>query len=840
MEDAEKRHCLFAVESRAEVRSILSIGPSNNDQSPAKDPRLETKHTSAQGSDSHGNSSRRNDHAVHQMEINEGHVMSVSRDERQQSVTAGGMVHVPAAEMASETSPLARTISTTSEPLPSSGQGDDHAAASRKKVVNTTQIDKQEQGKHDLEGTRHRERYHKETREVQRHRPRSDDRRYDGRHHGNRDSGKSDQNRRPNYRREDGNGTSKESSHTHREQSRHYLPHRGRYRDRDRARHRGRDDRGRDYRDRSRDDRDRDYRNRDRVEGSAYQGKQMEPGESEKRPQNSVRYPSTTTTTSLDKNVSNEEISSSNTLEIDTQDVYLHSVIENNATHTTEYFLQLHRQERQLAKTRASPHETGWSPVDIRTSPEPAETSASNPGVSTGISQRTLSTSSSAVPRPSTSNSTHPDAPLQSAFERAASPGETGWSPAESEWSPVETEWSPVETRPSTNETAVTRLLNQGASNRVEKAATKPSNSGVLTRVSQRASSSFSSVAPRPSSSNTTHSNAALQNAFEAAASPGETGWSPAESERSPVETRTSPNETAVTRPLNQGVFNRVEKAATKGPTKASNSRVVTRVSQRASCSFSSAAPRPSTSNSTHPDAPLQSAFEAAASPGETGWSPVESEWSPVETEWSPVDTRTSPNETAVTRPLNQGVFNRVEKAATKVSNSGVLTRVSQCASSSFSSAAPRPSMSNTSHPNAAMYRTHGPAASSSSSSRPVASRISNSLEGNKPLDRRRTSSTLLGEIDPGAQKAADLVRQRYPPVQGPPIISATSDLDRWNPHGGSRKRKAHAVTTDVSSLRERANREGSSPPKRAAVDPTRRNNLKKMQEGYRGRKNWK
>ncbi len=689
MEDAQNRHCLFDVESPAEVRSVLSIGPSNNIQSPAKDPRLKNVHISAQVVDSHSNSSRRNDRAVQQMgtpsdvpfsasavEINEGQVMPVSREERQHSVTAEERAYVSAAGMTKEKS-LERQNSTGSELLPSNVQGDGHAAESRRKVVNSTHIDKQEQEKRDREGTRHRDRYHKETKEEQRHRPRSDDRRYDDHRHGNRDSRKRDQNHRPMHKHEDRNGVAKESNHTHRQPSRHRDVNRDRDRYRDRDRDRGHYGHDRDRNRRHDHNRDHDYHDRDRGEGSACHGRQMEPGQRKTRPETSVRYPSATTTTSSDKNaVSNaEEMNSNNTLGTETRDVYLNSVMENNARHPHEYFLKLHQQEQQLARTRTPPSETGRSPVDGRTSPyEPAVTSASHRGVFAGSWQPTSSTSTSAAPRPSTPNATHTHSPLQTLFGPAASPGETGWSPAESDWSPAEIEWSPVEARTSPNETAVTRPLNQGVSTRVEAPVTKASNPGVPTRISR--STSF------------------------------------------PVTT-------------------------TSLATQTSNPRVPTRVSRPMSSSSSLAASWPSTSNATRPDASI--------------------------------------------------------------------------------------------------HRTHGAAASSSSySSRPSTSRLSNSLDGRQPLDRRSSSSTLLGELDSGAQRAADLVRQRHPPAQGPQIISPTSDLGRWNPHGGSRKRKAHAVTSDVSSLREKANREGSSPPKRAAVDPTRRNSLKKIQESFRGRKNWK
>ena len=617
MKDAEKRCCLFPVESPAEVRSVLSIGPNSNIQSPAKDPRVTTKHISASGS--HDDSSKRNDRAVHQMDT----PRDVSKDGRHQPITAEGKTRVPA--IASDTPPLVRTNSKNNQALPSTDEVHGHAAESRVKVANSTHSDKQEQEKHGWKGEMHGERYRKETRDVQRHRPTSDDRRRrDDRHHRNRDCEKKDQNHRPSHKDGYRNRATKESNQTHRERSSHHVPHRDHNRDRVRDRDRARDrDGGRDRdRDRHRD-RDREYRDyRYRGEGGACREKQMEFDQSKMRPETKVRYASATSTSSLDRNVASntEEMPLNNSPQIDTQCVKLQNVLENNASHNQEYFLQLHRQERQSAKTRTSPVDTGWSTPDA----EPEVTS-------------------------------------------------TGKSP---------------------------------------------------------------------------------------------------------------------------------------------------RVSQPTSPYFSSAAVWPSTSSATNPDTPLQSPFGASASPGETGWSPAESDWSSAEIEMSPVEARASPVETDVTRNSHIQVPPRTQPTSRPFST------------------APRPSTSNATHSIATIHRTYGATASSSS----VSSGLSNSLKGNHPLDRRRSSSTLRGELPPDAQKVADKIRQRNPPVQAPPIISAPSNSGGWNLFGGSRKRTAHASAGDVSSVRQKVNRVTSSPPKRIAADLTRQNSWKKMQkmqEEFRGRKNW-
>lgn len=443
---------MFPVESPAEVRSVLSIGLTNDIQSPTKDPRLKTKHISAQVSDSHGNISNSNEYDVHQMdtprevscsrsavERNEGQVKRVSTAGREPSVTAERRAHTSAAEMASETSTLIPAISTGTEPLPSNGQRDGRAAESRRKIVNSAHSTKQDQEKHGKEGVWYRDRHQKETREGSRHLPRSVDRRSDHRRHGNRDSRKKDHHHRNHHRREQKNGVPGESksNRTQREHSRYHSSHRDRDRNRDR-----------DY-----DHRDRD---RERDEGSAFQGRQLEPGQNKMRPD--TRFPSTTTT-SLDKiEVSNEdEIHSNNGLETDTQDPVVNSLIENNGRHNAEYFVKLCQQERQLSKPVTSPAETGWSPAEREWSPAeiewtPTETTASpneatvtripnlrvstrvettvgrvpNPGVS-GTPNRLPAripkpmSSSKAVPLPSTLNATHPNAPLRRTSGAAAS-----------------------------------------------------------------------------------------------------------------------------------------------------------------------------------------------------------------------------------------------------------------------------------------------------------------------------------------------------------------------------------------------------------------------------------
>ncbi|XP_078359214.1 uncharacterized protein LOC144643749 isoform X2 [Oculina patagonica] len=751
VEDAVKRRCLFAVKSPAEVRSVLSIGQTKEIQSPAKDPRLKTKHISAQESDSHGHSSSSNDRVEYQVntsgdasyfdsavELNEGEVVLVSKYERQQSLTTGRRV-CASTGMHGEISTLKVTISTGSEPSPSKEQRDESASESRRKVVNSTHIGKQEREKHEKEGTRRRDRNQKETKEVQRQRSRSDNRRYDDRRHGNQDSEKRHHNYKHYHRQEHRNGCSKESNHTRREHSRHHSSNRGRVHDR--------------------------HSDRDCVKGSAYRERQIEPDQSKRRADTKARYPFETTTTSLDKTDA-DEMDSNNTLEIDTQDVFLHSVIENNATHTQEYFLQLHRQERQLAKTRTSQSDSELLLSETKTSPnETAVTRTTNPGVSTrvettvtidqspGVSTRVSKPTSfrfpPAAPGPSTSPIIHPNVHITHPNGAAVSPSETGWSPAE--------------TRTSPTATAIPRTPNLDVSSRVSKPT----------------SFICPLAAPGSSTSPIIHPNVHITHPNGAAVSPSETRWSPA-------ETRTSPTATAIPRTPNLDVSSRVSK-----PT---------------SFICPLAAPGSSTSPIIHPNVHITHPNGAAVSPNETGWSPGE-------TKWSPAESRTSP--TAAATPRAPNLY--------------VSSRVSQPTSRSFSSAASWLSTSNATHQNSPLHSTFGAVGSSSSfSSRPTISRQSSS----PPSPR---SSTFFGELDPGAQKAADVVRQRHPPAQGPSVIPAISGL------GGSRKRKAHAgVTRDGSSLKASASREASFPPKKAAVVPTRRESLKKIQENFRGRKNWK
>ena len=478
---------MFPVESSRKVRSVLSIGVTNDIQSPAKDPRLKTKHISAQTNDIHGNSSTVNDYDVHHMDTSLAVSCSGSAVERtcgkEPSVTAERRAHTTAAEMASE-------------PLPSNGQRDGHAAERRKMDVSSSHSTKQEQENHGKEGVRYRERHQKETVEAPRHRPRSDDHRSDPRRHGMRDSRERDHHHRNLLRQEQKNGAPVESkvNHTQREHSRYHSSHRDRdrnrdldydHRDRDRNRdldydHRDRDrDRNRDldygHRDRDRNrDLDYDHRDRDRErerEGSACQGRQLE--SSQNKMGLDARF-SSTITTSLDENgvCHDDEVHCNNGLEIDTQDPHLVSLIEYNATHVPEYFVKLRQQERQSNKF-------------------------------------------------------------------AASPVESGWSPAEHEFTSAETEFSPAETTESPNETTSTRVPYAGfqprvettvssasnavASTRAEKAVSQSPNPGVCdtpnplpTPITQHRPPSYSSAAPSPSTSNATNPNALSRRTSEA------------------------------------------------------------------------------------------------------------------------------------------------------------------------------------------------------------------------------------------------------------------------------------------------------------------------------------
>ena len=491
---------MFPVESSRKVRSVLSIGLTNDIQSPAKDPRLKTKHISAQTIYIHGNSSTVNDYDVHHMDTSLAVACSGSAVERtcgkEPSVTAERRAHTTAAEMASE-------------PLPSNGQRDGHAAERRKMDVSSSHSTKQEQDNHGKEGVRYRERHQKETVEAPRHRPRSDDHRSDPRRHGMRDSRERDHHHRNHLRQEQKNGAPVESkvNHTQREHSRYHSSHRDRdrnrdldydrrdhdrnrdldydHRDRDRNRdldydHRDRDrDRNRDldygHRDRDRNrDLDYDHRDRDRErerEGSACQGRQLE--SSQNKMGLDARF-SSTITTSLDENgvCHDDEVHCNNGLEIDTQDPHLVSLIEYNATHVPEYFVKLRQQERQSNKFAASPVENGWSPAEHE------------------------------------------------------------FTSAETEFSPAETTESPNETTPTRVpyagfqprvETTVSSASNAVASTRAEKAVSQSPNPGVCdtpnplpTPITQHRPPSYSSAAPSPSTSNATNPNALSRRTSEA------------------------------------------------------------------------------------------------------------------------------------------------------------------------------------------------------------------------------------------------------------------------------------------------------------------------------------
>ena len=627
---------MFPVESSRKVRSVLSIGLTNDIQSPAKDPRLKTKHISGQANDIHVDSSTVNDYDVHHMDTSLAVSCSGSAVERtrgkEPSVTAERRAHTTAAEMASE-------------PLPSNGQRDGQAAERRKMNVSSSHSSKQEQENHGKEGVRYRDRHQKETVEASRHRPGSDDHRSDPRRHGMRDSREKDHHHRNHHRQEQKNGAPVESklNHTQREHSKYRSSHRDRnrnrdldydhrdrdrnchldydYRDRDRNRdldydHRDRDrnrdldydhrdrDRNRDLdydhrdRDRNRDldydhrdrDRNRDldydhrdcdrhrHRHREQIEGSAFQERQMGLD---------TRFPSTITT-SLDENeVYNEEVHCNNRLEIDTQDPHLTSLIEYNAAHNKEYFVKLHQQERQSSKSAASPVANGWSPAETTESPN--------------------ETTSTIVPY--------------------------------------------AEFQPRV-ETTVSSASNAVASTRTEKAVSQSSNPGICDTLN-----------PLP-----------------------------------------------------------------------------TPITQHRPPSHSSAAPSPSTSNATNPNA--------------------------------------------------------------------LSRRTSEASSFSLSSG------SDISQPS-----TSG---------------------GHRSLDRRESRS----ELSPDAQIALDKVKQRNPPVKVTQQIPVSSVAEMWAGYGGSRKRKAHSDTVDVNPLRQRASGGCDSLPSKRSALGAKKNMLqrqkKKYGETWRGRKNWK
>ena len=525
------------------MRSILSIGSTNDIQSPAEDPRLKTKHISAHVRDCQDSSSTGNDYGVHQMdtplegscsgsavERNEGHVKPVSTSGRGASATVERRVHTSAAEMASE-------------PLPGDGQRDGHAAENSKMIVKSSHSTRQEQEKHGKEGVRNRDRHQKERREVSEHRPRSDDHRSDPRHHGNRDSKKGDDSHRNHHRREQKNGAHVESKSNciQRERSRYHSSHC----DRDRNRDRGYDHLNRDC---------------ERAEGSAFQGRQMEPGQNNIRLDN--KFPSTITT-SLDINVSNEdELHCNNGLEIDTQDPHFISLIENNAAHNTEYFVKLRQQERQFSKSTASPVENGWSPAEHE------------------------------------------------------------WSPAQHEFTSAEIEFAPAETTLSPNETTPTRVPYPGIQPRVETTVPRAPNSGVSRRIEALVSRVPSpGVSPRVETTVSRLPNPGVSPRVETTVSRlPNPGVSPrVETTVSRVSNpQVQPKvETTVNRASNAVASTRVEKAVSQAPNlrvSDTSNPLPTRITQHRSSSYSSVATLPSTSSAAHSNALSRRTSGAAAS----------------------------------------------------------------------------------------------------------------------------------------------------------------------------------------------------------------------------------
>ena len=667
VDDAEERHCLFPVESSRKVWSVLSIGFTNDIQSPAKDPRLKTKYIS-----------------------------------------------------------------------------DGHAAESGKLIVDSSHSTMQEHEKHGKEGVRYRDRHQKETREVPRHRPRSTDHRSDPHRHEHRDSRKRDHRHRNHHRPDQNNRAPVESksNRTQREHSRYHSSHR----DRDRVRERDCDQHDRDHRD----------RDRERVEGSAFQRRQMEPGQN------------------------------------------------NTRTDTVIEFLP--------AETTASPNETTLTRVPYPWVQPRGETTVSrfpNPEVS-----RRVETTVTSVPNPGVQpgqNNTRPDTVTEFL------PAETTASPNETTLTRVPYPW--VQPR---GETTVSRVPNPEVSRRVETTVTSVPNPGV-----------------QPGQNNTRPDTV---------------------TEFSPAETTASPSETTLTRVPYPWGQPRGETTVSRVPNPEVSRRVETTVTS---------VPNPGVQpgqNNTRPDTVTEfSPAETTASPNETTLTRVPYPWGQPRGETT-VSRVPNPEvskrvETTVTSVPNPGVQPRVEATVSGIPNPGVQPRfeitvseapnpdvsisdtpnplastITQHRFSSYSLAAPVPSTSNATHSNAISRRPSGAAASSfSTSSGPDTSQPSTSFGVSRSLDRRGSRA---GELDPGAQRALDIVRPRYPPVKGPPVIPATSV---WNPYGGSRKRKAHA-DTEVSSLRQRGSGGSSLSAKRSAVGPPRKTfqeTKKKFQENFRGRKSW-
>ena len=497
VDDAEERYCLFSVESSLKVRSVLSIGLTNDTQSPAKDPRSKNKHISAQVRDSHGSSSSSNDYGVHQIatpievsccgsavERNKGQVQPVSSGGREPSATAERRARTSAAEMASK-------------PLPGNGQRNGHAAESGKIIVNSSHSTSQEQEKHGKEEVRYRDRHQEETKKVPRHRPKSNDHLSNPHRHENRNSRKRDHHHKNHHRRDQNNYVPVESksNYTQGVYSRHHSSHHDRDSNRDR-----------DY-----DPRDRDHRDHERVEGSAFQGRQMEPGQNSRSPD--IGLPATTST-SLDENeVSNEnEIHYGNGLEIDTQDPHFISLIENNEPHKKEYFVKLRQQERQhLRKTAASPAENGRSPAERERSPAEHEFTSAKIKFSSAKATATLTR----VPNPGSQPRVQTTVTKSGLQYRSETTVSTVPIPGVSRR--VETTASRVP-NPGIQprfETTVSRVPNSGIQPRFETTISEAPNLGVSdtpnplpSRITQHRSSSYSSAAPLPSTSNATHSNA--------------------------------------------------------------------------------------------------------------------------------------------------------------------------------------------------------------------------------------------------------------------------------------------------------------------------------------------
>ena len=870
IKDAKDRECFYGVESREDVRKELSIGLQNDYHSPAKDPRFNRNVASASGGDDASTNS--NDRPIHQEKTSvnvpsitsTSAVESVARNQTPQMVTTEkDSVCVQIGGDTSDREKFVRTKSTDNElqnSLSGDGQGNRKATAYAKTTVHPAHLDERvNRGKDGVYQTNHhrgresgisRHRHHQKKTEM---RDSTNERFHSGRglndrHHGNRHSSKRPQD-------------SASSSNRH-----------GRDTDVSRERHR--------HHSSNREHHNAGQPNKDRTHENRHQGRVDVSEESAKRRKLQHRDVShsaaITTPTSLGNNTGKREVespsdrshspapatslwksaapasevfngeevdcgctpymdtressladsnhSSSTTTSLhgnldsygdhmddddshmDTQDPAFAAVLANNHSYAPGYFLQL----RELTKKS-----TGSSPIETFASTgspkSPTETVPDNTLPRRNSTATSQSTSRQPLARSWPSGILAPHSASPTGVVRNTSTGSSSFCGQTLGFSS-----SPNTARSSNQQTS---LADSHSS--VSHAPHSAPPTGVV-RNTSTGSSSFSGPSLGLSSflntarSSNQHTSLALRAPHSASLTGVVHNTSTNSSSFSAQSLRPRRNSTATSQSTSRQPLARSWPSGILAPHSASPTGVVRNTSTGSSSSSGQSMGLSSSHNTARSSNQHTSLADSHSSvlraPHSASLTGVVRNTSTGSSSSSGQSMGLSSSHNTA-RSSNQqtsfaGSHSLVSHAPHSTSPTNVVHNTSTN-SSSFSAQSLRPSG----------YR--NTAASSNQHA---------SLTGShSSLGHRR--STILGDIVSDAQEAANVVRQRHPPVQGPQIIDAGA-LFR------GRQRTAHAASRDVSSLRERAVGERVERTERTGRSRPRIDK-RKFSENFRGRKSW-